>query len=62
LSGTATLHLGTEQFALHPGSFVCFPAGQEHAHYIENDGTEPFTYLIIGERIEDDRVVYPGLD
>jgi uncharacterized cupin superfamily protein len=62
LSGKATLHLGGERFALTPGSFVCFPAGQEHAHYIENDGTEPFTYVIVGERIEEDRVVYPSDD
>jgi uncharacterized cupin superfamily protein len=60
LSGMATLHLGTERFALRPGSFVCFPAGQALAHYIENEGAEPFRYLIVGERIEDDRVVYPS--
>ncbi len=59
LSGRATLHLGARQFELRPGSFVCFPAGQAEAHYLDNTGTEPFTYIIVGERIADDEVVYP---
>lgn len=59
LSGCATLHLGAHQFDLRPGSFVCFPAGQAEAHYLDNTGTEPFRYIIVGERIADDEVVYP---
>ncbi|HTK99709.1 MAG TPA: cupin domain-containing protein [Pseudomonadales bacterium] len=60
LSGRATLHLGARQFELRAGSFVCFPAGQAEAHYIDNTGTEACTYLIVGERIGDDEVVYPS--
>jgi uncharacterized cupin superfamily protein len=59
LSGQATLHLGAEQFLLRPGSYVCFPAGQTEPHYLVNTGTEPFSYIIIGERINDDEVTYP---
>jgi uncharacterized cupin superfamily protein len=57
--GHAILHLGAERFTLEPGSYVCFPAGQPLAHFLENAGTEPFVYLMIGERIDDDEVTYP---
>jgi uncharacterized cupin superfamily protein len=60
LHGCATLYLGDAQYPLRPGSFVCFPAGQAAAHYLENTGTETFCYLIVGERIESDRVMYPS--
>jgi uncharacterized cupin superfamily protein len=56
LAGRATLHLGSETFALEPGSYVCFPAGQAVTHYLENTGAEPFRYLMIGERIAGDEV------
>ena len=59
LSGQATLHLGARQFLLVAGCYVCFPAAQPEAHYLENTGSEPFSYLMIGERIEDDEVNYP---
>jgi uncharacterized cupin superfamily protein len=59
LSGQAILHLGAERFALRPGSYVCFPAGQAVAHHLHNTGSEPFAYLMIGERIPDDDVTYP---
>jgi uncharacterized cupin superfamily protein len=58
LSGSATLRLGDERFALAAGSYVCFPAGQVVLHHLENDGREPFRYLMIGERNEADRVVH----
>ena len=59
LSGSAVLHLGTEQHVLQAGSYVCFPAAQPVAHHLENTGTESFIYLIVGERIADDKVTYP---
>lgn len=59
LSGEATLHLGERRFALRPGSYVCFPAGQAVAHHLHNTGRDNFTYLMIGERIEGDQVTYP---
>ncbi len=59
VSGSATLHLGDQTFPLVAGSYVCFPAGQAVPHYIENTGSDPFCYLMIGERIADDEVTYP---
>ena len=56
LSGRATLHLGGERLPLEPGSYVCFPAGQPVTHMLENSGSEPFRYLMIGERIAGDQV------
>ena len=59
-SGRATLRLGDSTFELRPGSFVCFPAGQAEAHYLDNTSAETFTYLMVGERIAADVVVYPS--
>jgi uncharacterized cupin superfamily protein len=59
LSGSAVLHLDAGQHQLESGSYVCFPAGQEAAHHLESRGTEPFVYLIVGERIPVDKVTYP---
>ena len=58
LSGRLVLHLGDERFELEPGAYVCFPAGQEVFHKLENRGDQPARYLMIGERIEADRVVH----
>ncbi len=60
LEGAATLHLGDTTSSLVPGSYVCFPAGQPQAHYLSNDGTTPFRYVMVGERIDADEVVYPS--
>lgn len=59
LDGTLTLHLGAETHRLEPGSYVCFPAAQAVPHHLSNDGQVPARYLMVGERIEVDRVVYP---
>ena len=58
LSGYAVLHLGERRFELGPGSYVCFPAGQAVPHRLENASREPFTYLMIGERIPGDVVTH----
>jgi uncharacterized cupin superfamily protein len=58
LRGRLVLLLGERRFELGPGSYVCFPAGQEEKHQLRNEGTEPARYLMIGERIAEDRVVY----
>jgi uncharacterized cupin superfamily protein len=60
ISGAAVLHLGREQHQLEAGSYVCFPAGQPVAHHLENVYEQPFVYLIVGERIAEDEVTYPG--
>ena len=59
LSGTATLHLGDEAIAISKGDHALFPGGLETPHHIENSSTEPFTYLVFGERKQDDVVIYP---
>ena len=60
LSGSAVLHLGTECHKLESGSYVCFPANQAAGHYLENEGSEAFIYLMVGERIAEDNVTYPS--
>jgi uncharacterized cupin superfamily protein len=60
LEGTGTLHLGEETYQLVRGSYVNFPAGQEIPHYISNESDEPLKYVMVGERLEDDEVVYPA--
>ena len=59
LAGDATLHLGAQRFPLVAGTYVCFPASQAEPHFIENTGATVFVYLIVGERLTDDEVVYP---
>lgn len=59
LEGTGTLHLGNETYHLIKGSYVNFPAGQEVTHYLSNESDEPLIYIMVGERLEDDEVVYP---
>ncbi len=59
LAGTATLHLGDVDIALNEGDHVWFPAGEEVAHHIENSSSEPFRFLVFGERKTDDVVFYP---
>lgn len=58
LEGELTLHLGAERHQLRAGSYVHFPAGQAVAHHLENTGTRPARYIMIGERIEEDRVTH----
>ena len=60
LSGKASLFLGAEEFSLVAGSYVCFPPSQREPHYLANTSTEPFVYIMIGERIEDDEVTHSG--
>lgn len=58
LEGEVTLRLGDRSFALSPGSYVCFPAGQKAGHALVNEGTAPCRYLIVGERNPNEVVVY----
>ena len=50
LEGRPTLRLGDETFAMGPGSYVCFPAGQKAGHALVNETDSPVRYLIVGER------------
>ena len=58
LEGSGRLHLGTESYSLMRGSYVHFPAGQEVPHFVSNDSDGPLKYIMVGERIERDEVVY----
>ncbi len=58
LAGTAELHLGEEVFELKQGSYVCFPAGQEVFHHLVNVSNDVCRYIIVGERIKEDRVTH----
>lgn len=59
IEGAMTLCLGDRKFHLKAGNYVCFPAGKPLAHYLENESAEPCRYLMIGERVDGDEVVYP---
>ena len=61
LEGAATLHIGDETYTLVAGSYVCFPANQPLAHYIDNNSPGVFRYLIVGERIGNDEVIRPNV-
>mgnify|MGYP001815243960 CR=1 FL=1 len=58
LEGVGILHLGTEAFPLLKGSYVNFPAGQAKTHFVSNTSDAPLKYIMVGERIENDEVVY----
>ena len=59
LEGTATLYLGDDQYDVSEGDHVCFKAGQEVAHHIENRSKAPLKFLVFGERKHNDVVFYP---
>jgi len=59
LEGEVTLLLGDQQYEMKPGDYVCFPAGLKLPHAFMNSGTEPCSYLMIGERNPNDVCVYP---
>lgn len=60
LSGSAMLHLGTEEYELREGDHVCFLAGEPTPHHIENHSPGRFKFLVFGERNPGDTVFYPG--
>jgi uncharacterized cupin superfamily protein len=60
LSGEATLFWGDKQVPVSVGDHLWFRAGEEIAHHLENQAGEPCSYLVYGERKQDDVVVYPG--
>jgi uncharacterized cupin superfamily protein len=59
LEGQMTLRLGEQTYEVAAGDYVCFPAGQAVAHTLQNTGTAPCRFLIIGEHNPHDVVVYP---
>jgi uncharacterized cupin superfamily protein len=62
LEGNGTLHLGDRTYPLTTGSYVNFPAGQGAPHFVSNESKEPLRYIMVGERIHNDKVIYPNND
>ncbi len=58
LSGHGLATIGGEQFPIGPGDFMGFPRNSV-AHALHNDGSEPLTCLVIGQRLEQDVGDYP---
>ena len=58
LEGNVILHLGGRRFPLRPGSYVHFPPSQESPHFLANDSREVVRYIMVGERIKNDQVIY----
>ncbi len=58
LEGAGTLHLGADTYPLAKGTYVTFPAGQAVPHFLSNESGRPLKYIMVGERIDSDEVVY----
>ena len=58
LEGALTVRLGEKHYEMAAGDYVCFPAGQKVGHCLINSGDAVCRYLIIGERNDQDVVVY----
>ncbi len=59
LNGNGTLFSGDEQIPIETGDHVCFAAGDARAHHIENTSEDNLTFLVYGERNDNDVVFYP---
>ena len=59
LEGAGTLLFGTEKFPVSGGDHFWFKAGEEIAHHIQNTSKAPLKFLVFGERLSNDVVVYP---
>lgn len=58
LSGTATAHIGEESMAIEPGDFIGYRKGGL-PHGITNTGSETFTCIVVGQRLDHDVADYP---
>lgn len=59
LDGSLTLRLGDKEYEMSSGDYVCFPAGQKTEHALINRGDAVCRYLIVGERSDNEVLVYP---
>ncbi len=62
VDGAVTLVSDDGEHTLTAGDHVWFPAGRTIAHHLENRGAAPCSYLVFGERTDNDVVVYPEHD
>jgi uncharacterized cupin superfamily protein len=58
LEGTLTVRLGEGRHRMHPGDYICFPAGQKAGHCLINETDSLCRYVIIGENNPNEVVVY----
>lgn len=59
MEGAGTLFFGSEQHPIRAGDHFWFKAGEEIAHHIKNTSTAHLKFLVFGERLTNDVVVYP---
>ena len=59
LEGAGTLLFGSDEYDVTPGDHFWFKAGEEIAHHLKNTSDAPLKFLIFGERMANDVVVYP---
>lgn len=62
LEGEVILHEGGSAEPLRPGETATFRAGDPSGHFLENRGTVPARYLVIGTRAPADVITYPDHD
>ncbi len=62
LAGDVTVHEGGAVTTAHPGDGICWKAGAEAGHCLENRTDGPVTYLVVGTRARRTRVTYPDHD
>jgi len=62
VSGELTLITDAGRQALRPGMVAGFPAGAADGHHLVNASEAPAAYLEIGDRGDNDKVIYPDID
>jgi uncharacterized cupin superfamily protein len=61
LSGEAVL-IEDSETVLRPGDAVCWPAGHQVGHCLENRSRHDAAYLVVGSRFPQDRIHHPDSD
>ncbi len=59
LSGTGTVRLGVEEYAVSAGHFVTFRAGPDAPHQLINTGSQPLRYICFSTMIAPEVCGYP---
>jgi len=62
VSGELTLVTDAGRQVLGPGMAAGFPAGAADGHHLVNAGETTAVYLEVGDRSDDDEVIYPDID
>ncbi|WP_254543531.1 cupin domain-containing protein [Halomarina pelagica] len=61
LSGTGTLRVDGDEYALCEGDYVAFPADESGGHCVVNDSDAPLRYLAFSTMAEPDVTVHPEI-